>query len=351
MPVPPALTGLPGTRAVNVLGALLDLAWCTRPPVVHGFSLADLWAWLRYMPALSGDRELRLRAEWNEIDSHQKTLLSDDFGVAFGVHVLRNHLKIPILADTRWLLRYLIGRYALRVPRRRRGPRKAPDFFFFTSRGESGVLECKGSQTSLRGLRSAMAAGIAQKRNVVATAHRTIVYSLVSGIFVPGESVGTLRPVLIFIDPEDSALGRAIAQIPLNEQRRAVRLVAAAQAFSLAGLHVTASLLLRETREVSLEDFNSSVTRDLASLVPRAKQAGEPTYEILNIVVRPTRGTPFRFRMDAQVRVEGSRFLTWLGNESENVDERLPVTESETTAELELPFGLSIRLSAVEGEL
>ena len=54
----------------------------TSPPRYSGLSLSNFWAQLRYLPALSRQvPELRLRRLWGDTDSHQKTLLSDDFGM------------------------------------------------------------------------------------------------------------------------------------------------------------------------------------------------------------------------------------------------------------------------------
>lgn len=43
-----SLTGSP--YQVDILSALLFTGVLTAPPVRHGFSLSDCWAWLRYFP-------------------------------------------------------------------------------------------------------------------------------------------------------------------------------------------------------------------------------------------------------------------------------------------------------------
>jgi hypothetical protein len=48
-------------RTTNVGLALIHSALWTRPPLSFGFHLADLWAWLRYLPAISNSPDLRLR--------------------------------------------------------------------------------------------------------------------------------------------------------------------------------------------------------------------------------------------------------------------------------------------------
>ena len=76
------------------------MAICTSPPAITGFSLADLWAWLRYRPAFESGIVLRLRPEWKDIDAHQKTILCDDLGMGLSIELLVSPLQIQDIADT-----------------------------------------------------------------------------------------------------------------------------------------------------------------------------------------------------------------------------------------------------------
>src|SRR5437773_4310658 len=98
--VPRELLSCAGPRQVNVLVALIYTALVTRPPTVHGFHLSDYWAWLRYQPAIAATNDLRLRAEWDTVDSHQKTVLSDELGVGFTTQFITEALNCSEFTDT-----------------------------------------------------------------------------------------------------------------------------------------------------------------------------------------------------------------------------------------------------------
>jgi hypothetical protein len=78
---PSDIMNLPSIWQADVGIALLNTALWTRPPRYTGFDLADFWAWLRYMRAFADTPDLRLRQEWQDLDPHQKTILSDEVGV------------------------------------------------------------------------------------------------------------------------------------------------------------------------------------------------------------------------------------------------------------------------------
>jgi hypothetical protein len=84
------------SKKLSVGAALLHTALRTRPPSSTGIELADYWAWLRYGPAIDSDRRLGLRAAWDGIDPHQKTILSDDLGMGFTTYFLNSNLRVQI---------------------------------------------------------------------------------------------------------------------------------------------------------------------------------------------------------------------------------------------------------------
>lgn len=79
--LPPLAAARPLWQA-DMLSALVATAVLTSPPRYRPFHLSTYWAWLRYGAAISrAHSELRLRWLWHHIDPHQKTILSDDFGM------------------------------------------------------------------------------------------------------------------------------------------------------------------------------------------------------------------------------------------------------------------------------
>ncbi len=182
-PVPASIASMPtGPYSFDVDSALLYLAWVTRPPMVSGFSLADTWAFLRYLPAIAANPELRLCALWTDVDAHQKSILSDDFGVAFSALYLATHLRFVNFHETRYYARAVAPETVRLVSESRRGPKKAPDFVAIDGLNRPSVIECKGTQSTRAMLVSSLSGGKKQKRAAVRSGG--FHHSLVAGLFV-----------------------------------------------------------------------------------------------------------------------------------------------------------------------
>lgn len=72
-----------GSRSADLdrCATLLLIGHLTSPTLSSGVSLSEFWAWVRSSYAVSGTADLRLTSEFADLDSHQKTILSDDFGM------------------------------------------------------------------------------------------------------------------------------------------------------------------------------------------------------------------------------------------------------------------------------
>ncbi|WP_147451349.1 hypothetical protein [Corallococcus llansteffanensis] len=192
-----------------MLEVLCQVAFCTAPPVSYGFDLSDYWAFMRYMPALSADRDLRLRSEWTDLDAHQKTVLSDDLGMGVTASLLMRALGLSTLASTNYAVtRFGKPRMYLKASGKR-GPAKSPDFVGFDRAGNVCVIECKGTQT-FGNLIKSMNDGIPQKRNLVVGGGLALRESVVGGLFIP-QYKAKHSAVCRFVDPAievDLAEGR-----------------------------------------------------------------------------------------------------------------------------------------------
>jgi len=196
------ISSAPATWSCNMAMALLSLAIWSRPPLLTGFSLADTWAWLRYIPAISNASRLRLRPEWFDVDAHQKTILSDDFGVGCSTWWMRKHLGYKLFAETRHVVELLPpGLYELKSSARR-GPRKSPDFMALGSRGLA-IVECKGTQSNLQALDNAMDAdhGQKQKKAFKVKSGWPPTDSLVVGMFIAQDASAEYSTLKV-VDPE-----------------------------------------------------------------------------------------------------------------------------------------------------
>ena len=229
-------------KRISFENALLYVAICTSPSAITGFSLADLWAWLRYRPAFENGIVLKLRPEWKDIDAHQKTILSDDLGRGLSIELLVSPLQIQDIADTTYVVNVVeSGTYTL-TRSGKRSPKKSPDFLLSDVNGEISVLECKGTQTSRNVLIQALSDGVAQKRNLRKTGNKTFKHTLVAGAFIP-QTHSRENALLQVRDPEPEDLTEVLSQTDTSTLQTAILQISLAKHLSLMGLHSWANLL------------------------------------------------------------------------------------------------------------
>lgn len=246
--------GSSNPRMTSVENALLFTALCTRPPSCSGFSLADMWAWIRYRPAIADAPWLKLRPEWNEIDPHQKTVLSDELGVGFTTELLAMKLGFQLYSDTSYVVRVVApGAFDL-MRSAKTGPSKSPDYIVLDADNQLSVLECKGSQSSHQLLLKAIGKECEQKTNIRKVSGQPFKHKLVAGLFIPQTSSEEQARIHVK-DPEPEALVAALANVRLDDLRLAVVQIALAKHLSLMGLHSWANVLA-VTPTASLEQAN-----------------------------------------------------------------------------------------------
>jgi hypothetical protein len=164
-----------GREQINIEEVLLTIGIITSPSRASGFSLAEYWAWIRYISAISPNVNLCLVPEYREIDSHQKMILSDDFGMGFSMYWLWKRMRFSFICDGR----YFVERYArhfgaagvARTPGKR-GPTKCPDFVCWQPAGLFHVVECKGTQSGEAARTKQITTAQAQKTTIVFPAAR-----------------------------------------------------------------------------------------------------------------------------------------------------------------------------------
>ena len=133
---------------LNIPQLLLLIGYLTTPSHAFGTSLSEFWAWVRYLNAVSDDADLRLTRPFSDLDSHQKTILSDEFGMAVPIYWLHERLSLQLLVDGRYFMDRQAAAYGANVADPpKHGPRKAPDFVALDSSGTWHVIECKGTQS------------------------------------------------------------------------------------------------------------------------------------------------------------------------------------------------------------
>lgn len=259
---------------------LLRLGMATTPLLSLALYTAPFWPVLRYLHVFSDDPDLRLLDAWREVDFHQKTLASDDFGVGMGLEVLCSHFPYVAQADGANFLRMakqvgILENGPAIVPKR--GPQKTPDFVFLTAAGQLHFVECKGSQSGTSGLRKAMGrdAGAAQKRSIAfrkRSLETTLVAQrLVTGLFIARHTAAQCSTVLVADPPADRPffVTREASEGMIVDQIRRVHL---ARILLAAGMVRSAEAILDLGRHRRLrDDWPEGIRAAVASDRERAR--------------------------------------------------------------------------------
>jgi hypothetical protein len=233
---------------VDFLGSLLQLGMLTVPIRGASFSLAAYWAHVRYCAAIDmGKRSLRLVNDWADLDSHQKTILSDDWGVGFTTHWLAQRLQFEAFCDGRYFIERLGGMGIATVIRqpKKRGPYKCPDFIFEDDQGLLHIVECRGNQQGSAFLRSQLDGGLVQKQSILfANEQAQVGQRIVAGLFV-ADSNSEEESLLAIRDPEPRGPQIKLRQDADPEQVRDIihREDLARQFVLLGGYDISAEVL------------------------------------------------------------------------------------------------------------
>jgi hypothetical protein len=138
----------PSSCDLNIPAMLMMIGYLTTPTSSTGVSLSEFWAWVRYLAAISDDKNLSLTRSFSELDAHQKTILSDDFGMGVPMLWLCGKLPLEQIVDGRYFMQKIAGSVGATQRRTaKRGPNKTPDFVARDTAGRWHVIECKGTQS------------------------------------------------------------------------------------------------------------------------------------------------------------------------------------------------------------
>jgi len=195
-PVPNLPTSL-DVRPVDLLRKIGDL---TTPSDVNMASLSASWATRRYFWAIeepAGPQPLfKLSSEARMMDFHQKTLLSDEFGIGFGGLVLEQLFQADQAIDVSVALRNP-GQYQ----NVSQNGTAQPDYLMWSSlpHNPSFVVECNGCQTRRDAAMNQIRRGLEQVPTLVfGMGDRTVIKLVVATLM---QESGT---TVYVIDPPDS---------------------------------------------------------------------------------------------------------------------------------------------------
>lgn len=126
------------------------LLWMGVAPLVQTVSrwwTAIRWAQMKYAYAVDDISDLRLHPEMRELDKHQKSVLSDEWGVGVALEWLTNIFQYREICHGDAAVRELRRRKLLQgYPTRKKiGPNKCPDFVALDAQRKLHIIECKGT--------------------------------------------------------------------------------------------------------------------------------------------------------------------------------------------------------------
>jgi hypothetical protein len=229
---------------LNIPAMLLMIGYLTTPTSSTGVSLSEFWAWVRYLAAISGDSNLSLTQSFSELDAHQKTILSDDFGMGVPILWLCDKLSLAQIVDGRYFMQKiapLVGATQRRTAKR--GPNKTPDFVARDTAGLWHIIECKGTQSGSEFSEKQLGkkgpprtGGVAQKCSITFPPGHTG-QRLVCGLSIDVE--GGTGSVLKIVDPEPEEPFEIHAD-ELIYANDAMNRGAMSKALRMAGFEVTA---------------------------------------------------------------------------------------------------------------
>ncbi len=273
-----------GTKPLdlNIPRLLLLIGYLTTPSHSRGTSLSEFWAWVRYFNSVSETPDLQLTREFADLDAHQKTILSDDFGMGVPIYWLSEHFPLEPPVDGRYFMDRLAAASGVNVADPpKQGPRKAPDFVARDTSGVWHVIECKGTQSGnayrKRQLGSpgpAPTGAVAQKRTLTFPAGYTG-QRLACGLVLAVEDSFESSSLRVIDPPLDEGFGVEEKDLPvaIDTLKRAT----ASSVLRLAGFGVVSSAasslpstaLVTEVRD---DDGTKGLEWDIETIAHRARE-------------------------------------------------------------------------------
>jgi len=172
------------------------------PTQIPQWFLASQWAIVRYFAAVDASTRLRLHPAVEDLDTHHKKVLSDDWGVGFSLQWLASRLRYRNIehgfAVMRDLQRKGIAKFLAK--RKKCGPDKCPDFIAYDSRNKIHIIECKGNQQGPDHFEKQLKRGRQQKGNVEFQDESLVAQRLVTAFAFAG-STSRWSSTLRVVDP------------------------------------------------------------------------------------------------------------------------------------------------------
>lgn len=287
---PATFTNGQSTYSLNIPATLLMIGYLTTPISSTGVSLSEFWAWVRYLAAIAKQPDLSLTQSFWELDAHQKTILSDDFGMGIPLLWLHDKLSLVKIVDGRFFMQHTANSLGVTQARTaKRGPNKTPDFVAQDASGKWHVIECKGTQSgseySLKqlGVKGAPpTGGVAQKLSIQFPSSHTG-QRLVCGLSIDVE--GGNGSVLKIIDPPLQE-PFVFHENQMNFAQDAANRGVMARALRMAGLEVTADSVASPSWRRSKNELTPNSYIETASSLEGEERNIRSREEIRRVISR-----------------------------------------------------------------
>jgi hypothetical protein len=202
---PQVVDDLEGRRewTIRAIDLLRKIGYLTTPSGVNMAQLSASWATRRYFWAVAEPdqgaqvvSDFRLSADARQMDFHQKTLLSDEFGIGMAGLVLESFFATDSFSDVSAAL----GNPALFQNIAQQGEAE-PDYLMWAEGGNTPyyVVECKGSQTDRNTSYDQLRRGLEQVRTINMEAEPRELMTLVIATCLLGETT----EILVLDPPSD----------------------------------------------------------------------------------------------------------------------------------------------------
>jgi hypothetical protein len=240
------------TASIDFGGALLWMGKMSVPLRLPQWWLASQWANVRYIAAADPSPRLRLHPAIDDLDTHQKKVLSDDWGVGFSLQWLASRFGYRNIehgiAAMQDLGRKKIAKFLRK--KKKSGPDKCPDFIAYDAQNKVHIIECKGNQQGPAHCETQIKRGRQQKGNVEFQNEAMVAQRLVTAFAFAG-SKSNWQSTLRVEDPppEGENVHYRIESESVEPIRRSIDRAATIRGLVLAGAYdVAANIFPLETQ-------------------------------------------------------------------------------------------------------
>ena len=153
---------------INFASALLWMGAASLVQTVPRWWTALRWAQTKYAYAVDDPSDLRLHPEMVDLDKHQKSVLSDEWGVGVSLEWLTNIFQYSEICHGDAAVRELRRRKLLKgyPAHKKLGPQKCPDFVAMDDQRKLHIIECKGTTQGRSTIKRAFKTAYEQKHAI-----------------------------------------------------------------------------------------------------------------------------------------------------------------------------------------